>query len=123
MLGMHQNAQQKLMQEIEENFNHEVDTTLSIEFLHKFQFLEAVIKETMRLFTVAPILSRQASEEVEIDGFVIPKGTAFLLSIDAMHKSEKYWGKDAHLFRPERFLEELSYPQAYAPFSGEILST
>ena len=78
-----------------------------------------MIKETMRLFTVAPILSRKASEEVEIDGFLIPKGTNFLLAIDAMHKDEKYWGKDAHLFKPERFLEDLVYPQAYAPFSGE----
>jgi len=120
MLGIHQIAQQKSMQEIEEIYSQEVDTTLSVDFLNKFKFMEAVIKETMRLFTVAPILSRKASEEVEIDGFIIPKGTTFLLAIDAMHKDEKYWGKDAHLFKPERFLEELPYPQAYAPFSGEF---
>ncbi|CAG9812345.1 unnamed protein product [Chironomus riparius] len=118
MLGIHQNAQHKLMQEIEEIFINGDDTTLTIDFLNKFQFMEAVIKETMRLFTVAPILARKASEEVEIDGYVIPKGTAFLLAIDAMHKDEKYWGKDANLFKPERFLETLAYPQAYAPFSG-----
>ncbi|XP_070508369.1 probable cytochrome P450 313a4 [Chironomus tepperi] len=119
MLGIHKNVQEKLINEINEIYSQELDTpTITVDFLNKFQYLEAVIKETMRLFTVAPILSRQASQDVEIDGYLIPKGTAFLLSIDAMHKDEKYWGQDAHLFRPERFLETLLYPHAYAPFSG-----
>lgn len=38
-------------------------------------------------------------------GFFIPKGTWVLLHFYAMSRKEEDW-KDAHLFRPERFLDE-----------------
>jgi cytochrome P450 len=42
------------------------------------------------------------------------------MSLINMHRNTKYWGHDAHLFRPERFEGELKNPRAYAPFTGEF---
>ena len=118
MLGMHKDVQQKLSKEIEEIFRHEKDAKFTVDFLQKFSYLEMVVKETMRLFAVVPMVARETSEEVEIDGFLIPKNTTILISIYAMQRDKKYWGSDADHFRPERFEEEVKNPHAYAPFTG-----
>ena len=72
----------------------------------------------MRLFPEGPLIAREPSDDVDINGYMIPKGAIVLISIFSMHRDEKYWGSDANQFKPERFLEELEYPFAYAPFSG-----
>lgn len=107
MLGIHQDVQQRLFEEISSSGSDS-------------SYLEAVIKETMRLYPAIPIIAREATEEVEIDSFLIPKGTVLVMSLYSMQRDEKYWGSDANLFRPERFLEELQHPKAFAPFSGDF---
>lgn len=121
MLGIYHEVQHKVMSEINEFCNNQTSLDFSLDFLHKFTYLEAVIKETMRLFPEGPFLAREASEDVDINGYLIPKGTKILISIFGMHRDEKYWGNDAHEFKPERFLEDLEYPFAFAPFSGMFL--
>jgi len=119
MLGIHQDVQQKVVSEINEVYDSQPQSDFSLDFLQKFPYLEAVIKETMRLFPEGPFLAREPSDDVDINGYLIPKGAIVLLSIYGMHRNEKYWGSDAHKFKPERFLEELEYPFAFAPFSGK----
>ena len=121
MLGMHQDVQQKVLEEINEIYSTETSTDFTMDFLQKFTYLEAVIKETMRLFPEGPFIGRETSEEVELNGFLIPKGVTLILSIFGMHRDEKYWGSDALKFNPDRFMEDLKYPSAYAPFSGKFL--
>jgi len=77
-----------------------------------------VIKETMRLFAVVPLVARETSDEVEICGYVLPKDTTILISIFAMQRDVKYWGSDADRFRPERLEGVMKFPHAYAPFTG-----
>jgi cytochrome P450 len=123
MLAMDKDIQQKLIDEINEIYRVESDTRFGNDFLQKFTFLDAVLNESMRLFPPIAIIGREASDEVEIGGYLIPKGTSFLISIYAMHRDEKFWGQDANLFKPERFLEELINPHAFAPFSGMELKS
>ena len=119
MLGMHKDVQQKLIKEIENVYSElDNDPKFSADFLLKFPYLEMVVKETMRLFAVVPLVARETSEEVEINGFLIPKNTTILISIYAMQRDEKYWGSDAHLFRPERLENGMKFPHAWAPFTG-----
>ncbi|KAL7015155.1 hypothetical protein ACKWTF_016306 [Chironomus riparius] len=118
MVGINKNVQHKLVNEIEEVYNDDKDAKFSADFLQKFPYLEMVIKETMRLFAVVPLVARETSEEVDINGFLIPKNTTILISIYAMQRDEKYWGSDAHLFRPERLENGMEFPHAWAPFTG-----
>ncbi|KAL7015013.1 hypothetical protein ACKWTF_016245 [Chironomus riparius] len=118
LLAMHKDKQQKLFDEIDEIYSTESDTKFSNDFLQKFIYLDAVLKESMRIFPAIPIIGREASEEVEIEGYLIPKGTVILISIFAMHRDKKIWGDDADAFKPERFFEELTNPHAFVPFAG-----
>jgi len=125
MIGIYKNIQQKLSEEINEICRNTENLTFSMDFINKFPYLDAVIKETMRLFPVVPLIMRQSSEDVDIDGCLIPKDTVLIMSLDEMHKDEKYWGVDAQEFYPERFMQELRNSHAFAPFgpfAGSIFS-
>lgn len=119
MLAMHKDAQQKVIEEIDAilGSGDEIDS----EDLTKFTYTEMAIKESLRLLGPGGILARQTSQEMELGGYTIPKDTTLVLSIFGMQRSPKYWGNDAHLFRPERFEPENIkniHPHAMAPFSG-----
>lgn len=118
MLGIYQHIQQKTFEEINEICGNTENLTFSMDFINKFPYLDAVIKEAMRLFTVVPFIMRQASKDVDLDGCLIPKDTLLIIFFDGMHKNEKYWGVDALKFNPERFMREFRNPRAFAPFSG-----
>jgi PHYB activation tagged suppressor 1 len=58
-----------------------------------------------------------------LDGYTIPKDVGILVPIMKIHRSPKYWGDDAHEFKPERFeKEEIKkiHPYAYLPFTSEF---
>ena len=118
MLAMHQDIQQKLITEIDSICGSEEDLTFDNDFLQKFTYLDLIVKETIRLFPAGPIVARETSAEIDICGYKIPKKAIMVLSIFAMQRDPKYWGDDAHLYKPERF-ENLENPQAYLPFTGK----
>lgn len=91
-----------------------------MEFIKKFEYMEMVIKETMRLFPTGPSVARTNDEEIEVGGYLVPKDSIILMSLIRMHRNPKYWGNDAELFRPERFEGELKNQRAFAPFTGEL---
>ncbi|KAG5684358.1 hypothetical protein PVAND_013593 [Polypedilum vanderplanki] len=119
MLAMHKDCQQKLIDEIDEILTS--DDEITNEDLSKFTYTDMVIKESLRLFGPGGAIGRQTTDEMEVGGYTVPKGACFILSVYGMHRSPKYWGNDAHLFKPERFEPERIKnvnPHAYAPFSG-----
>ncbi|XP_065338913.1 methyl farnesoate epoxidase-like [Cloeon dipterum] len=69
-------------------------------------YLEAIIMETQRLISIAPItVPHRATKDVEIYGHVVPKDTTVLYSIWSIHMEKEHW-KDPENFRPERFLNK-----------------
>lgn len=118
MLGMHKEAQEKLTKEIDEIYSHENDTEFTTDFLQKFSYLDMFIKETLRLLPPVPVVGRINTQEMEINGYVIPKDTPMVLSIFSMHRDERFWGKDAHIFRPERFIDGPTNSFAFTPFTA-----
>ncbi|MBA0737207.1 hypothetical protein Gogos_010680, partial [Gossypium gossypioides] len=67
-------------------------------------YLQAIVKETMRLHPSLPLLlPRKAEADIEIHSFVIPKGTQLLINAWAIGRDPKFW-EEPDLFRPERFI-------------------
>lgn len=81
------------------------DTPLAWQHLGELIYLNAVIKESLRLMPTAPFgTSRVAEKDVTIRGHTIPKGTSFIISPYVHGHSKRIWGDTAEDFRPERWL-------------------
>lgn len=89
-------------------------------------YVEAVCSEVSRLGSVVPLgIGRGTTEDVKINGYLIPKGTYIIPNLWANHRDSKHWGPDANEFKPERFLDEegcVLNPPFFMPFStGQCL--
>lgn len=80
--------------------------SISIESLKELTYLRAIVKETLRLYSVASgSSSLQAIKETVIEGITIPKGTkVFWSMLGAGRDAETY--PQPEQFLPERWLEE-----------------
>lgn len=67
-------------------------------------YLQAVVKEALRLYPVAFLGGPRAfSEDCIVAGYHVPKGTWLLINMWKLHRDPKIWS-DPFEFRPERFL-------------------
>ncbi|KAI3741247.1 hypothetical protein L1987_58918 [Smallanthus sonchifolius] len=78
--------------------------------ISQLPYLQAIIKETLRLHPAAPFLiPHQAIHDVEVQGFIVPKNSQILFNVWAMGRDPKMW-LDPETFMPERFLDvEIDY--------------
>ncbi|RDA94950.1 hypothetical protein CP533_0137 [Ophiocordyceps camponoti-saundersi (nom. inval.)] len=71
----------------------------------KVPYLVALVKETLRYWTVIPIsLPRESIRDIEWEGSVIPAGTAFFMNAYAANYDKSRY-KMPNRFLPERFLQ------------------
>jgi len=87
-------------------------------------WLEAVLKESMRLHPIIPMVVRTLMEPARVGGLDLPAGTTVGPSIVMSHQLEQNF-PDADAFRPERFVPELSGAEApslhvWIPFGGGV---
>ena len=65
-------------------------------------YTECVLKETLRLYSVVPIVAREAVADDELGGYFIARGTRIFVHIQRMHEDARLWPEPL-AFRPERF--------------------
>lgn len=68
-------------------------------------YLQAIIKETMRLHPSGPMIPRRSTRDTKIKGYDVPANTTVFVNIWAMGRDPEQWPEPLE-FRPERFLEE-----------------
>ncbi|KAL2328706.1 hypothetical protein Fmac_022133 [Flemingia macrophylla] len=67
-------------------------------------YVNAIIKETMRLHPPISMIMRKGIEDCVVNGNKIPKGSLVCVNIWAMGRNPNIWGSPLE-FKPERFLE------------------
>ncbi|KAI9573309.1 cytochrome P450 [Boletus coccyginus] len=95
------------------------DSHLEAKDLDGMPYLNAVIKEGLRLYPAAPHPLRMAARDDVlplskpiltesgdmINEIFVPKGTEIVVSIAAYNRDKDLWGEDAHEFKPDRWLD------------------
>ncbi len=73
--------------------------------LDKLAVTTRVLKEGMRLYPPAPVLSRTVGRDLELGGHRLAVGTLIIVPVYAIHRHRKLW-TDPDRFDPDRFLPE-----------------
>ncbi|KAF3776579.1 Trans-cinnamate 4-monooxygenase [Nymphaea thermarum] len=114
--------------EIQRKLRHELDTVLGpgVQITEpdtaKLPYLQAVIKETLRLRMAIPLLVPHMNlHDAKLNGYDIPAESKILVNAWFLANNSEHWKKPEE-FRPERFLEEEAKVEAngndfrYLPF-------
>ncbi|CAN0879733.1 Cytochrome P450 93A3 [Linum grandiflorum] len=67
-------------------------------------YLQAVVKETLRLHPTGPLIVRESSEDCEVQGYNIPARTRLFVNVWAIGRDPNHWNEPLE-FKPERFVE------------------
>ncbi|BFG31490.1 hypothetical protein CerSpe_177640 [Prunus speciosa] len=80
------------------------DSIVQETHISKLPYLQAVVKETLRLHPILPLLIPHCpSETCTVGGYTIPKGSRVLVNAWAIHRDPSNW-EDPLDFDPDRFL-------------------
>ena len=90
------------------------------EHIPRLDYVRQVFSEAMRLFPPAPMISRQASEPMELGGLKLETGALVVIPIYALHRHRLLWDEPER-FDPHRFAPEAAAARhrfAFMPFGG-----
>ncbi|PIA41454.1 hypothetical protein AQUCO_02200105v1 [Aquilegia coerulea] len=118
-----QAVQEKLYQDTRMTLG-DVDL-VKIEDVSKLKYLQAVVKETMRMKPIAPLaIPHKAAKDTTLMGIKVAKGTQIMVNLYALHHNENIW-TEAYKFIPERFMQgedtsatNRALEQSFLPFGA-----
>jgi cytochrome P450 family 135 len=80
-------------------------------------YLDAVIKETLRLCPPVPVVVRRLLEPMRLGGYELPAGTTVAPCIHLIHRNAAIYPQPLR-FEPERFLDRQPGTYTWIPFGG-----
>uniref|UniRef100_UPI003B75C7C5 cytochrome P450 4C1-like n=1 Tax=Chrysoperla carnea TaxID=189513 RepID=UPI003B75C7C5 len=119
LLASEPEVQDKILEEQNSIF-HGSTRMATYEELQNMEYLERVIKESLRLCPPVPVIGRRLEEDLQMGQYIIPKESYLYVSIYDLHHNPKYWDQPEK-FDPDRFLPDNAaqrHPFAYVPFSA-----
>ncbi|WJX88761.1 hypothetical protein P8452_70812 [Trifolium repens] len=98
----HPNIMKKLQEEVKSVVGDR--TNITEDDLSNMKYLQAVIKETLRLHPPIPLLvPRENRQDIKLKGYHIKAGTRVIINAWAIARDPTYWNQPEE-FKPERFL-------------------
>ena len=114
------NISQRLILEIDQLIGNNSSYEPIGDISNSVPTLTGMLKETQRLYTPVPGLSRKTSEKTTIGDYTIPAETTVIVSVTGTHVHPKYWDEPQR-FNPSRFGSKAKnpiQPYSYIPWSG-----
>ncbi|XP_019479520.1 PREDICTED: cytochrome P450 2D14 isoform X6 [Hipposideros armiger] len=119
LMILHPDVQRRVQQEIDEVIGQVRRPEMADQA--RMPFTMAVVHEVQRFGDIIPLgLPHMTSRDIEVQGFLIPKGTTLMLNLSSVLKDEKVWKKPFR-FHPEHFLDAQGHfvkNSAFMPFSA-----
>ena len=114
---------QKAREEVDALVGH--GGSIEVEHLSKLHYINAILRETLRLWPTAPSFAVTPKADTEVIGgrYTIKKGEPILALLPKVHRDSAVYGNDAEDFKPERMLDESFNklpPGAWKPFGNGV---
>ncbi|KAJ3564962.1 hypothetical protein NPX13_g7669 [Xylaria arbuscula] len=119
IMATNQHIQTTLRAEISELLRETPSPTFGD--INKLVYLNGIVMETLRVYSPATTIHRQAEAEIVIDGVVVPKGTAIDMVPSVVMRNPLIWGDDADEVDPTRWTRlvgDQQSPYAFEAFSN-----
>lgn len=117
ILGNNVEVQQRLFDELKEDFDPHLK---NVEFnsIMSHKYLDACIKECMRIIAPVPLVLKRHSQELQVCGVTLPKDVDLVLNFFFLFRDPKVY-ENPTKFDPQRFLDDrVQPPYAFTPFSA-----
>lgn len=79
---------------------------ITVEHMGKLPYLEACLRETLRLHPTAPAFTVEAKSDQDLSGYAVKKGERVNILLPRLHRDPDVYGADAESFRPSRMFGE-----------------
>ncbi|XP_025410333.1 cytochrome P450 4C1-like isoform X2 [Sipha flava] len=121
LLGMHPDIQDRARDELRSIFE-DSDRDVTMEDLNSMKYLEAIIKESLRLYPSVPGFTRELQTTLKLKNYSIPPMTTVAIYPYILHRIETLYPNPEE-FVPERFLDvdnKSKFLFGYLPFSAGV---
>lgn len=120
-LWKNQEVLDKLIAEVDQVLGRDFSYVPTYEDCSRLEYTQRVLKESLRLCPPVPMYPRYITRDTTVGKgrYAVKAGERIFISLTYMQSNPRFWGPDAHSFRPDRFLpeeERTHHPDAYHPF-------
>nr|XP_026498826.1 cytochrome P450 4C1-like [Vanessa tameamea] len=116
LVGSYPKVQERIFEELQDVFGDD-DRDVTKHDLSQLCYLEAVLKETIRIYPIVPVIARHLDRDVKLRNCTLTGGHTCCLFIYGVHR-HPMWGPDAEKFKPERWLDPATLPKCPNAFAG-----
>ncbi|CAH1159369.1 unnamed protein product [Phaedon cochleariae] len=116
MMGIHQDIQDKVIQEIDEIFG-DSDRPATFADTLEMKYLERCMMETLRMYPPVPIIARQLRQDVKLvsGDYTLPAGATIVIGTFKIHRLPDIY-PNPDKFDPDNFLPERTANRHYYSF-------
>ncbi|XP_064074815.1 cytochrome P450 4C1-like [Vanessa tameamea] len=116
LVGSYPKVQERIFEELQDVFGDD-DRDVTKHDLSQLCYLEAVLKETIRIYPIVPVIARHLDRDVKLRNCTLTGGRTCCMFIYGVHR-HPMWGPDAEKFKPERWLDPATLPKCPNAFAG-----
>uniref|UniRef100_A0A182IW62 Uncharacterized protein n=1 Tax=Anopheles atroparvus TaxID=41427 RepID=A0A182IW62_ANOAO len=120
LLGADPAIQERAVAEIDAVMGGDRKRRPTMAELNEMRYLEACIKEGLRLYPSIPVIGRRLTEDVRVENYTLPAGTTAMIVVYELHRDPVVF-PNPDKYNPDHFLPESCagrHPYAYIPFSA-----